>query len=187
MANIKEVNMIMLVNDSHIGSVKSDKRSVLKGLVSHHLAILMNQGSLERELNELLKTRWMLLNDDIKIQQKFISTFDQGNHHRMGIGEKPTWSPNEAYMSSLEWLWQPAEEQLNHYNLAIDASLRNLFQESREYLDDETEHRRIFYGQIVDAPTKFGITAFMLTVPHSHRCFCYPAPVTIQISNLLTL
>lgn len=178
--------MDVSVRDDFV-TVVCNKKSVILGLAKTQLLILMKHGGLEQRLNQLLCERWKLLNSDSELQQKFISIFAQGNHFRMGVGEKPTWSPNESYMASLEWLWQPAEELLNLHQLATDEPLRILFEESREYLDDETEHRRIFYGQIVDASTKLGITAFMLTVPHSHRCFCYPAPVTIQISNLLAL
>ena len=102
-----------------------------------------------------------------------------------GEGETPTWSPNPAYMDSLEEMWTPVEALLSDHGLRLEKTLRELFFLSVEYKDRAADHRRVFHGQLVNADTGKPVTYFMLNIPHSHGGFKYLTPPRIQIAELL--
>ena len=103
-----------------------------------------------------------------------------------GVSEKPTWLPHEAYMFFLEWFWEPIEKHLISLNLSLEKKWRNNFADSRDYKDYEFEHRRIFFGQLVDTKKEHPVTSFMLTAAHDHKKFNWPAPPIIQIAPEIT-
>ena len=138
--------------------------------------------NLEESLNKILLTRTKEINENAELNGKFNLLFKQEENHSRGMGEKPSWEPNQAYMQSLEWIWSGCETNLTKSNLAIIKSLTELFKESREFKDSGCQHRRIFYGQLMNMDNNIPVTAFMLSAPHSHDKFLYPAPIQIHIS-----
>lgn len=149
---------------------------------------------LEREINDILREACQLLMSSPARVEHFSSLFDRtyetgfytDNSDVRGHGEQPTWSPNPAYMNSLEEIWVGAAARLDEEGLSLEKSLRELFPSSREYHDLENDHRRVFSGQLVDKGTQVPQTFFMLTVPHSHDGFRYVEAPVIRLSEKMT-
>jgi hypothetical protein len=79
-------------------------------------------------------------------------------------------------MESLEDMWRPVAALLENNGLALEKTLRELFDLSHEYRDHAAEHRRIFHGHLVDATCRQPVTYFMLNIPHSHKGLLPDAP-----------
>jgi len=141
-------------------------------------------------VNAILRQAWRQLNEDRDAQRYYSSIFDRtgeegfysASDRLRGEGEMPTWSPNEAYIQSHEAMWEPVTRYLAGLGLRMQGTFRDLFRFSREYRDTETEHRRVFWGQLETAQGR-PLTAFMLTVPHSHECFRYSVPMIVRLSE----
>lgn len=152
----------------------------------------INLGDVERKINEILRGKCEEILSDSAQVRYFSSIFDRTSEEGFytsvegpaGKGEKPTWSPNEAYMQSAERMWEPVLEYIAVTELQTDKSLRDLFPETREYKDTETNHRRVFFGQLCNNQRE-PITAFMLTIAHSHEKFWYPEVPYVFISRKL--
>jgi hypothetical protein len=149
---------------------------------------------LEQELNEILsKACEELMGSPARVEH-FAGLFDRShetgfyaNTDRIrGQGEQPTWSPNPAYIDSLEEMWTEAAARLDQRGLALEKGLRDLFFTSHEYHDRENDHRRVFHGHLVDKVTGIPRTFFMLTVPHSHDGFRYVDAPAIRLSAELS-
>jgi hypothetical protein len=148
---------------------------------------------LERELNQVLSTACGELMGSPPRVEHFARLFDRTHESGFytqssgvrGQGEQPTWSPNPAYIDSLEEIWVGAAECLDRRGLALDKSLRELFFTSHEYHDRENDHRRVFHGHLVERETGVPRTFFMLTVPHSHDGFRYVEAPVIRLSEEL--
>lgn len=140
--------------------------------------------TLENDINTILIERYQaLIATDSPAKKQFASIFTyENNENAKGQGEKPSWTPNEAYISTLEWLWQPVEDHLATMNLTLTTPWRQSFADSREYEDYETVHRRIFFGQLTDKTKGYPITSFMLTSTHDHRKFDKPMRPIVQIA-----
>lgn len=144
----------------------------------------------EDRVNALLHDAWRKLNTDQAALRFYGSIFDRTGEEGFysdpdrvrASGEQPTWSPNEAYIQAHERMWQPVEEFLASVGLQLDAPFRELFYSSREYKDTVSDHRRVFFGQLCD-DQRVPVTAFMLTVPHSHDEFRFLVPMRISISR----
>ena len=143
---------------------------------------------LETEINRILENSWQSLVGDPEVVNHYSAIFDRTSESGFysgegprGSGELPVWSPNEAYMQSLEKMWQPVAEYLKEKGITLDISLRNLFPTTREYKDTPIHHRRVFVGQLCSEGK--AVTLFMLTVPHSHEKFEYISAPHIQISK----
>jgi hypothetical protein len=144
----------------------------------------------EDRVNALLHDAWRKLNADRAALCFYRSIFDRTGEEGFysdpdrvsGSGEQPTWSPNEAYIQAHERMWQPVAEFLASVGLQLDAPFRELFYSSREYKDTLSDHRRVFFGQFCDVQGT-PVTAFMLTVPHSHDEFRFLVPMRIAISQ----
>jgi hypothetical protein len=149
---------------------------------------------LEREINDIMREACQLLMSSPSKVEHFSRLFDRTQEAGFyadksqvrGHGEQPTWAPNPAYMNSLEEIWVGAAARLDEEGLSLETSLRDLFSSSREYHDRENDHRRVFYGQLIDHATRIPKTAFMLTVPHSHDGFRYVEAPVIRLSEELT-
>jgi hypothetical protein len=145
---------------------------------------------IEDELNAILRAEWQRLNADEEAQRFYRSVFDRTGEEGFyshpdrvrGQGEQPTWTPNEAYIQAHERMWGAAARHLESLGLQLDAPFRELFYSSREYQDTASDHRRVFFGQFCDAGGT-PVTAFMLTVPHSHDEFRFLVPLRISISH----
>lgn len=150
--------------------------------------------TLEQELNEILsKACRELMSSPAKVEQfgrLFDRTHETGFYREggdvRGQGEQPTWSPNPAYMDSIEEIWTEADARLEESDLALEKSLRELFFSSHEYQDRENDHRRVFHGHLIDKTTGIPRTFFMLTVPHSHDGFRYVDAPSIRLSEELS-
>ena len=144
----------------------------------------------ERTVNEILRREWHDLISSPDAVAYYSSIFDRtvdegfySDPNRVrGHGETPTWGPNEAYIRSHEKMWEPVDRYLESVHLKLESTFHELFFSSREYEDSETEHRRVFWGQLCDRDGR-AVTAFMLTVPHSHECFRYSAAIQIALSG----
>lgn len=149
---------------------------------------------LEQELNEILSRACEALMGSPAKVKHFAGLFDRThesgfytNSDRIrGQGEQPTWSPNPAYIDSLEEMWTEAAARLEQRGLALEKGLRELFFTSHEYHDRENDHRRVFHGHLVDKQTGVPRTFFMLTVPHSHDGFRYVDAPAIRLSAELS-
>ncbi len=148
---------------------------------------------LESEMNTILSSACArLMSDDEKVAY-YSSLFDRTSESGFyasaagprGEGEQPTWSPNPAYMDSLEELWIDVEAKLAESGLTLEKTLRELFYLSHEYMDQTADHRRVFHGQLIDVERGKPVTYFMLSIPHSHAGFRYITPPYIQISPSL--
>jgi hypothetical protein len=144
----------------------------------------------EERVNALLHDAWRKLNADAAALRFYHSIFDRTGEEGFysdpdrvrGSGELPTWSPNEAYIQAHERMWKPVDKFLASVGLQLDAPFRELFYSSREYQDTISDHRRVFFGQFCDEQG-VPVTAFMLTVPHSHDEFRFLVPMRIAISQ----
>lgn len=149
--------------------------------------------ALESEINTLLHTACERMMSDAGQVEHYRSLFDRssesgfysGEDGPRGEGERPDWAPNPAYMSSLEKLWEPVAVRLESDGLTLEKSLRDLFFLSHEYRDRDTDHRRVFHGQLVDAERGVPVSYFLLSIPHSHEDFRYVTAPEIQISRAL--
>jgi hypothetical protein len=145
---------------------------------------------IENRVNELLRDAWRTLNSDEAAQCYYRAVFDRTGEEGFysdadrvrGNGEQPTWSPNEAYIQAHERMWAPADRYLASVGLQLDAPFRELFYSSREYKDTPSDHRRVFFGQFCNNDG-VPVTAFMLTVPHSHDEFRFLVPLRISLSK----
>jgi len=147
----------------------------------------------ESEINAILTAACdRLMSDEEKVAH-YSQLFDRSSESGFyaspnaprGEGEQPTWSPNPAYMDSIEELWIPVEGKLKDYGLALEKTLRELFYLSHEYKDRKQDHRRVFHGQFVDIERGVPVTYFMMSIPHSHDGFRYVTAPQIQISPSL--
>jgi hypothetical protein len=144
----------------------------------------MTFSSLEDKINAILKARHQeLFADNSTAKKHFESIFTSVKDSNVeGKGEKPTWTPNESYISSLEWLGQSVETYLSTINLRLATPWQENFADSREYEDYEYVHRRVFFGQIADKDKGHPVTAFMLTSAHDHSKFDKPMQPVVQIA-----
>lgn len=144
---------------------------------------------LEQDINAILERSFQLLMaSDAEVAQ-YRSQFDRSSEsgfYRAGMpkgrGEQPTWSPNPAYINSLEKMCEPVLKQLANYGLQLEKSLRELFFLSHEYEDSGECHRRVFHGQVVDGERRSPVTYFMMVVPHSHARFEYVGAPRVQLA-----
>jgi hypothetical protein len=143
--------------------------------------------TIEANVNRILHTEWERLCSSSESRAFFSAIFErtvaEGFYADPGrsSGGIPSGGPNEAYLSSHLQMWEPVERYLESLGLRLEATFRDLFGVSREFEDSPTEHRRVFWGQLCDGAGP--VTAFMLTVPHSHECFRYSAPMHILLSR----
>ncbi len=152
---------------------------------------MINFDALEKKINSILENEFVALANDSARLAHYSSLFDRRSEDGFyrtlegprGLGEQPTWHPNEAYMQSIEAMWQPVGALLNEHGLRASQSLRESFPSTREYQDFPAVHRRVFIGQFVQ--NEKPITLFMLTVPHSHEKFHYSQAPIISISKSL--
>jgi len=152
-----------------------------------------NFKEIENDINTSMKNTFKVLDSDQEKKKYFASLFDRtveegfykNNSPRKGEGEKPTWAPNPAYMDSLEYLCEGSLKILKDHGLKLEKTLKELFYESREYKDYTTTHRRVFFGQILSISTSKPVTMFLLSVPHSHKCFEYIREPHIYLDKFL--
>jgi hypothetical protein len=145
---------------------------------------------IEARMNEILGQEWQELVSDPEAQAYYGSIFERSveggfysDPQRGNVpGQLPASGPNEAYIQSHEKMWEAVDRYLAAVDLKLEGAFRHLFSSSREYEDSETEHRRVFCGQLCNAEGK-PLTSFMLTVPHSHERFRYSAPMQIALSK----
>jgi len=153
-------------------------------------AVVLDFSQIEAHVNQILRREWRKLTSNPETQAYYGAIFDHTveegfyckPHRAKEPGEIPTQGPNEAYMQSHEKMWEAVDRYLESVDLQLEAGFRELFPSSREYEDSEAQHRRVFWGQLCNAAGQ-PVTAFMLTVPHSHECFRYFAPLEISLSN----
>lgn len=149
--------------------------------------------SIQAEVNQSLDEAFASLVSDEHQVRHYAALFDrsvEGDFYSRpdgprGEGERPTWAPNPAYMDSLEALWIGPQRILKAAGLDLEKNLRQLFYESVEYKDYDHDHRRVFYGQLVDTTDRRPVTFFILNVPHSHEGFKYLRAPSIQIADTL--
>jgi hypothetical protein len=148
----------------------------------------------EARVNEILRRQWNELSSNPATQAYYRAIFDRTveegfySDPNRASGEGSGSGPNEAYLLSHEKMWEAVDGYLKAMHLKVDGTFRELFFSSREYEDSETEHRRVFCGHLCNFEGR-PVTAFMLTVPHSHRSFRYPTPMQIVLpeSGLLAV
>ncbi len=146
--------------------------------------------AVESAVNEILDREWRNLVSDPEAQARYARHFDRTveegfyeDPRRRGDSLPPPGArPNEAYILAHEAMWEPVDRYLETVGWTLDRSFRELFASSREYEDTATEHRRVFFGQFLD-PDGRPVTAFMLTVPHSHAGFRFSTPMLIGLSR----
>lgn len=146
--------------------------------------------TIEAAINEILHSEWAQLISDPAAESRYGSIFDRSvevgfyddRHRAHDTQPHPDAKPNEAYIQAHEAMWQPVDRYLDSVGLRLGCTFRQLFLSSREYEDSAIEHRRVFFGEMTDARGR-GITAFMLTVPHSHECFRFSMPMRIALSQ----
>jgi hypothetical protein len=161
-------------------------------------AVARDGASLERDVNaELSRAHVAIMSDPERVatyQGMFDRTVETGFYGEdspiRGHGEKPTWKPNPAYITSLVAMWEGDDDgsgkaELERRGLTLERPLEELFYDSHEYEDTELSHRRVFQGHLVDIASRRPVTFFMLTVPHSHERFDLVQPPVIAVSSLL--
>lgn len=149
--------------------------------------------TVQRQINGALRDSLRQIESNPDKFQRFADRFDRtaeagfysGEGAPRAEGETPTWSPNPAYIESLEEMWESALRVLKNHGLEPDSPIREQFDSSREYKDSPASHRRVFIGQLVSRISGKPVTLYVLTVPHSHDRFEYVVPPHIHLSKSL--
>lgn len=152
-------------------------------------ADVLRFAAIEADVNEILTREWRALGSNPEARAHYGAIFERtvedGFYLEPNRSETPAAGPNAAYIQSHEEMWEPVDRYLESVGLRLEANFRDLFPASHEYEDLETEHRRVFWGQLCNLQGR-PVTAFILTVWHSHERFHYSAPMRISLSPTLS-
>jgi hypothetical protein len=150
---------------------------------------ILRFAEIEADVNEILAREWRELSSNPEARARYGAIFERtvedGFYLDADRHEAPGAGPNAAYIQSHEEMWQPVDRYLESVGLRLEANFRDLFPASHEYEDTETEHRRVFWGQLCNLRGT-PVTAFILTVWHSHERFHFSAPMRVSLSPTLS-